>query len=150
LVFKSGQNKMTKNNLGKKLLFGKTDNIIIQFFRYGFAGGVAFLVDFSLLYILTEFLHIHYLISAALSFIPGVTVNYYLSVLWVFNRRLLKKRSAEFVFFILIASGGLLLNEFFMWFFTEIVGCHYLLSKIISTGLGYLWNFFAKKYFLFR
>lgn len=141
---------MTKEDIGKKLLLNRTDNTVIQFFRYGLAGGVAFVVDFSLLYVLTEFLHIHYLISAALSFIPGVTVNYCLSILWVFNRRVLKKRSAEFVFFILIAIGGLLLNEFFMWFFTEIVGCHYLLSKVISVGLGYIWNFSAKKFFLFR
>lgn len=132
------------------MVFSRTDNIIIQFFRYGFAGGVAFLVDFGLLYVLTEFLHIHYLISAALSFIPGVTVNYLLSIWWVFNRRVLKKKSAEFIFFTLIAIGGLILNEIFMWFFTEIVGCYYLLSKIISTALGYLWNFFAKKFFLFR
>ena len=63
---------MINKETRQKILFHKTDSLIIQFFRYGFAGGVAFLVDFSLLYILTDFFHIYYLISAALSFIPGV------------------------------------------------------------------------------
>ena len=139
-----------KTSLGKEILFKKTDNTVIQFFRYGFAGGVAFAVDFSLLYILTDFFHIYYLISAALSFIPGIAVNYVLSVHWVFNKRVLKNRSFEFLCFTLIGMGGLALNELFMWFFTDVAGFYYLISKIISTALGYLWNFFSKKYFLFR
>lgn len=141
---------MLKNDLGKIIAIGKTDNVIIQFFRYAFAGGVAFTVDFCLLYILTDFFHIYYLISAAISFIPGILVSYFLSIHWVFNKRVLKNRSAEFIFFTLIGVGGLGFNELFMWFFTDVVGFYYLISKIISTGLGYLWNFFAKKFFLFR
>lgn len=141
---------MLKNGPLKTILFGKTDHVVLQFFRYAFAGGVAFAVDFCLLYILTDFFQVYYLISAAISFIPGLLVNYFLSVYWVFNRRLLKNRSTEFFFFTLIGLGGLGLNELFMWFFTDVVGFHYLISKIISTGLGYLWNFFAKKFFLFR
>ncbi|MCK4942512.1 MAG: GtrA family protein, partial [Candidatus Aminicenantes bacterium] len=90
---------MQKNNISKALMLQKTDNFIIQFFRYGFAGGAAFIVDFSLLYFLTEYLHIYYLISAALSFIPGLLVNYLLSVHWVFNNRVLENRSTEFIFF---------------------------------------------------
>jgi putative flippase GtrA len=134
----------------RKIFLKKTDNIVIQFFRYGFSGAVAFAVDFSLLYVLTDFFHIYYLISAAISFIPGITVNYLLSIHWVFNKRLLKNKKVEFLFFILIGIGGLALNELFMWFFTDVAGFYYLISKIISTGLGYLWNFFAKKFFLFR
>jgi putative flippase GtrA len=141
---------MIKKETRQKILFSKTDNLIIQFFRYGFAGGVAFLVDFSLLYILTDIFHVYYLISAALSFIPGVLVNYTLSVSWVFKRRAIKKKKVEFVLFALIACGGLVLNELFIWFFTEITGFYYLISKLCSTALVYFWNFSAKKFFLFR
>ncbi|MCK4835391.1 MAG: GtrA family protein, partial [Candidatus Aminicenantes bacterium] len=72
------------------------------------------------------------------------------SIHWVFNNRVLKNKSAEFFFFTLIGLGGLALNELFMWLFTDVAGFHYLISKIFSKALGYLWNFFAKKYFLFR
>ena len=43
---------------------GKTDNTIVQLFRYTFVGGFAFVVDFGLLYVLTEYAHFHYLLSA--------------------------------------------------------------------------------------
>ena len=146
----TNSNRSRRKEIGRQVLVQKTDNLIIQFFRYGFAGGVAFCVDFGLLYILTDFFHIYYLISAAISFIPGIAVNYLLSVHWVFNKRTVKNRKAEFLFFTLIGMVGLGWNELFMWLFTDVAGFHYLISKLFSTALGYIWNFSAKKFFLFR
>jgi hypothetical protein len=37
----------------------------VQIVRYTFVGGLAFLVDFGVLFALTQFLGIHYLVSAA-------------------------------------------------------------------------------------
>ena len=39
----------------KKIFYGASDNLLIQFVRYFFVGGFAFIVDFGLLYILTEY-----------------------------------------------------------------------------------------------
>jgi len=39
----------------ERLLKSRTDNTLIQLFRYTFVGGVAFIVDFGLLFILTDF-----------------------------------------------------------------------------------------------
>lgn len=69
----------------KKILFGSTTNIFIQFFRYTLVGGVAFAVDFGLLFVLTEYVHFHYLISATFSFLVGLFVNYVLSTQWIFR-----------------------------------------------------------------
>jgi len=133
-----------------KLLKSKTNNTIIQLFRYTFVGGVAFLFDFMALFILTEYLHIYYLLSAAMSFLLGLTINYVLSVKWVFEKRSIKSKHTEFIIFTLIGIIGLTLNEFFIWFFTEIASTYYLYSKLISTVLVYLWNFFIRKFVLFR
>ena len=132
------------------LLKNKTNNTLIQLFRYTFVGGIAFIFDFSTLYILTEYFNIHYLISAAIAFLLGLTINYFLSIMWVFQKRSLKSKYIEFIVFALIGIIGLTLNEFIIWFFTEIVNIHYLLSKLISTVFVYLWNFFIRKYFLFH
>ncbi len=149
-MIKENRNASKRRKISRQVLVQKTDNLIIQFFRYGFAGGVAFCVDFSLLYVLTDIFHIYYLISAAFSFIPGILVNYLLSVHWVFNKRAVKNRKAEFLFFTMIGLVGLGWNELFMWLFTDVAGFYYLVSKLFSTALGYLWNFSAKKFFLFR
>lgn len=134
----------------KNLFISKSSSTFIQLFRYTFVGGIAFLVDFGLLFAFTEIFNLYYLISAAIAFIAGLVTNYFLSISWVFNRRILKSRSLEFGIFTFIGIVGLCLNELFIWFFTEYIHFHYLLSKIVSTIFIYLWNFFARKYILFK
>ena len=129
---------------------GKTNSTFLQLFRYTFVGGFAFLVDFGTLFILTEYFIIHYLVSAAIAFIFGLTINYLLSVKWVFNSRVMENRLLEFLLFALIGLVGLGLNELFLWILTDILLIYYLLSKIITTFIVYFWNFFARKLLLFN
>ena len=146
--------KETGGNNGKsmigRLLKGRTDTTSIQLFRYTFVGGLAFIVDFGSLFVLTDLFGIYYLISAALAFILGLATNYVLSIIWVFSSRTLRNKWFEFGIFALIGIVGLGFNELFIWFFTERVHFHYLQSKIVSTVLVYLWNFSARKFILFR
>ncbi len=132
------------------LLKSKTDNLFVQIFRYTFVGGVAFIVDFSLLYLLTDLFKIHYLVSAGISFIFGLLVNYLLSILWVFNSRKIKNVLNEFLFFTLIGLFGLGITEVLLWMLTDLFALYYLYSKIITTVIVYFWNFFARKYLLFN
>ena len=134
----------------EKLLKDKTDNTLIQLFRYTFVGGIAFIFDFSTLYLLTEFFQVYYLISAAIAFLLGLTINYVLSIFWVFKTRVIKSKWLEFGIFALIGIIGLGLNELIIWTFTEYVGFHYMASKIVSTVIIYLWNFFTRKYILYN
>ncbi|NOZ13156.1 MAG: GtrA family protein [Acidobacteria bacterium] len=127
----------------------KTDSMSIQFFRYGLVGGIAYLVDFGLLFVFTEYAGISYLFSAALSFLAGLTVNYLLSILWVFKTRSVENRMAEFSVFTFIGLAGLGLNELLLWIFTGLMGWYYLLSKLAATPLVFLWNFFARRIVLF-
>lgn len=129
---------------------GKTDRTLFQLIRYTFVGGLAFLVDFGTLYILTENFNLHYLVSAAIAFILGLVTNYFLSIGWVFNRHKVSDRKVEFIIFTLIGLAGLGLNELFLWIFTDLAGIFYLLSKILTAILVYLWNFFARKMILFN
>jgi putative flippase GtrA len=133
----------------KSIFKGKTNSTTLQLFRYTFVGGFAFLVDFSTLYFLTEYFNIYYLLSAGIAFTFGLIINYFLSVKWVFNSRAMKSRPLEFLLFTLIGLVGLGLNELFLWVLTDILLIYYLLSKIITTVIVYLWNFFARKYILF-
>jgi len=138
----------------KKLIdiffINKTGSMLIQLFRYTFVGGFAFIIDFGTLFILTEYLHVYYLVSAAVSFLLGLSTNYCLSILWVFDKRNVRSRYIEFFIFGFIGLIGLGLNEFFIWLITEKIGINYLISKIITTALVYCWNFFARKLTLFN
>ncbi len=141
---------MKPGHLFKRLFYGTTDRLLVQFVRYFFVGGFAFVVDFGLLYILTEYAGLHYLLSATLSFISGLLVNYVISCIWVFSNSKFKNRLVEFLFFAAIGVVGLLLNDALIWLFTDCIGTHYMFSKIVAAAIVYLWNFFARKYLVFR
>lgn len=134
----------------QKLFRNKADNIFIQLFRYALVGGSSFLIDFGLLYALTEYGHIYYLLSATISFLAGLIVNYLLSITWVFTEKILQNRFWEFLIFAIIGGIGLLINIGLLYFFTEICQAHYLLSKMLATLFTLFWNFFARKYALFN
>jgi len=133
-----------------KLFKNNTNNTTIQLFRYAIVGWVVFAVDFSLLYILTEFVNVYYLLSAIIAYAIALTIDYLITVKWVFNVRSMESRKLEIFIFAIIGISGLFLNTFFIWFFTEVTNIYYLLSKFISACLLYLWNFFARKIILFN
>ena len=132
-----------------KSFYLKRSNLSSQFFRYFIVGGFAFAVDFALLYVLTEFFGVYYLVSASAAFLVGLTLNYALSVTWVFSHRSVGNRLHEFAIFSGIGLMGLAFNAALMWVLTEAAGLHYLVSKVIATALIFLFNFGAKKALLF-
>ncbi len=146
------KNNSTRNSIVKHVrsfFFDKSDKTSIQLFKYFFVGGIAYTVDFGSLFILTDLVKIHYLISAAIAFTLGLITNYSLSIIWVFSKRTVANKRLEFILFSIIGLVGLGLNEVIIWFFTEWVHFHYLISKVFSTVVVFFWNFFARKKILF-
>ena len=127
----------------------RTNSTLVQFFRYGFVGGIAFLCDAGTLRLSESRLGLHYLVAAILGFVVGLLVNYWLSVLWVFHKSKVTSGSVQFGVFALVGLVGLVLNELIMWALTDGVGLHYMLSKVGATVVIYLWNFFIRKMLLF-
>lgn len=113
-------------------------------------GSVALGVDFGVLFALTHYAGIYYLTSAAISFLLGLAVNYWLSRTWVFSNRTLSNAALEFTIFAAIGLVGLGLNELGMWLLTSKLGLFYLVAKIGTAAVVYVWNFGARKYSLFR
>ncbi|MEN9880967.1 MAG: hypothetical protein RLZZ308_150 [Candidatus Parcubacteria bacterium] len=131
--------------LFNNLFITKSLNKYIELFRYIIMGGIAFVADFTTLLILTEWFHVHYLVSNIFSFIVGLSTNYTIGTLWVFRERKITNRKQEFITVASISVGGLLLTQFFMWFLTEIGGVLYFISKIIASILVLFYNFFIRK-----
>ncbi len=120
-----------------------------EFIRYGLASAVALGVDFGTLVFCTEVLGLHYLASAAIGFSLGILVIYRLSTRWVFAHRRLDNRATEWTIFVAIGVAGLVLNQINMAGLTEWGGLRYELSKVVSTGVVFCFNFAARKALLF-
>ena len=131
--------------LTNKLFVEKTDNIFLQFFRFIFVGGTAFLIDFFIYFALVEFLNVNYLISAAIAFFISVLANYYLSTSWVFNQSQIENRAVEFNLFLAISFVGLIFTEVLLYVFTDMFSINYLWSKILASILVLFWNFSARR-----
>lgn len=114
------------------------------------ASQAAFWLDFGILALLTEAAGLHYLASAAFSFLAGTTLSYVLAIVWVFDTRRFSSKTAEYALFVLVGVVGLALNEALLWLFTEALGLHYLVSKAAAATLIFGWNFGARKLLLFR
>lgn len=133
-----------------KVFILPTNNTLLQIFRYGFVGGIAFIVDYGTLFLFTSYVGVPYLWSAAIAFCLGLVTNYLLSISWVFRRNESMKGWQEFLIFAVIGIVGLGFNELIMYVGTDILHCYYMVSKLISTGIVFFWNFLARKYMLFN
>lgn len=132
-----------------KFFIEPTTNIWLQWLRYGIVGGTAFIADYGSLYLLTDIVGLHYLWSAAIAFIIGLVVNYLLSISWVFATSRRANVWLEFIVFATIGVIGLGFNELIMWCGCDLLGMHYMLTKLISTAIVFVWNFLARKFVLF-
>lgn len=132
-----------------RLFREKTTNIFIQFFRYIFVGGLAFLADAFTLWLCEKWMN--YMIAAAIAFVVGLAVNYALSILFVFSESSkVKNKVKEFVVYGIIGLIGLLITEGIMYLFTDVFGLYFLISKIIAAAIVLVWNFAARKVVLYN
>ena len=128
-----------------KLFREATDNTIIQFFRYLFVGGIAAVVNIGMLYVFTDIVHINYIISNVLSFTLGLFTNYILSKKFVFQGETSISKTKEFIIYAIIGVLGLGIDTFLVWLFTDVFKVYYMISKLISTLIVFVWNFGARK-----
>ncbi len=133
------------------LFVAPTKNPMIQFFRYFFVGGLSFVVDAAVLFILNTWLDMHYMVATVFGFMVGLTVNYLLSIWFVFNGETKKtSKTAEFVVFAIISVGGLLLTELLMWIGVDLLNMMVIVAKIIAAAIVLIWNYGMKKVILYR
>ena len=124
--------------------------IIKQLFKFGIVGIICFLIDYALLYVLTEYVNIHYLVSSIISFSISTIVNYILSIRWVFDVNKESNKKVQFILFWVLSIIGLILNAIIMWIGVEKVHINYLIVKIIATAIVMCFNFITRKIFLER
>lgn len=129
----------------RKLLKNET---FTQGAKYLLVGGVCTILDFSLLYVLTHFLGINYVLSSIVSFMSGTVLNYFLCTIWIFKISKVQNRYREFFYYALITAVGLGINTLVIWGLTEYLSLYFMLSKLLATFVTYWWNFLARKYFL--
>ena len=122
--------------------------LLEQLLKFGVVGVICFLIDFGLLVIMTEAFSINYLISSGISFAVSVTVNYLLSMRYVFVSKNASAKTAEFFVFVALSVVGLGINQLLMWIMVDKIHIYYMLSKVITTAIVMIYNFVTRKLLL--
>ena len=130
-----------------------TNKLLLQILRFAVVGGIAFVIDFGLLLLLTEYVGFNYLLSATISFIVSVIVNYLLSIAWVFTSakgqaKSKTKSAIQIVLFFVLSTCGLFINNGIMWFSVEILAISYIIGKLVATFVVMVFNFVTRKILL--
>ncbi len=118
-----------------------------QLIRFGIVGVIAAMVDVGVLVALKEALSVDVLLASAISFAVSVTVNYILSMSFVFKSKNGNKVK-EFAIFVLLSIGGLCLNQAILWLGVRFTEIYYLVIKFLAMVIVPIYNFITRKLFL--
>ena len=135
----------------------KKPNRLTEVIRFAVTGGVCFVIEFAVLVLLRELMHLDTLIATPIAFTVSVIVNYLMCIAWVFDGVKEQGATAK-VGFVVTSLIGLVLNELLMLIFRVTLGedtvlltlfgftaTMYMLNKIIATGVVMVWNYFTKR-----
>lgn len=117
--------------------------LINQILKFGVVGGIAFVIDYGILFLLAKVIGLNELISAAISFIISLTFNYFLSTKWVFEAK--KQTPKEVIIFVLLSVVGLGINEILIYLGTKKLGIDVMIVKLFATAIVMVYNFITRK-----
>lgn len=128
-----------------------TKNLFLQFMRYIFVGGIATIVDLTILFLLTDYAYIHHLVSTVIAFVAGLATNFFLSKCLVFKANKARVNVVmEFISYAIIGVIGLSITELIMYFFTDNLHLYYMISKVVATVIVLFWNYIARKIIIYK
>ena len=127
----------------------KKRELLIQLIKFGIVGVIAAVTDVGVLVLLTEIFSLGVLLSSGISFCVSVVVNYLLSMKFVFESKG-GNPLGEFLVFLLLSIGGLLINQLVMWLGADVMQIYYLYVKISAMVIVPVYNFITRKVFLER
>ena len=125
--------------------------LIEQILKFGVVGIIATVIDFGVLYVLSQPLGMDPVISAGISFCVSLLFNYVASMRYVFTHREDMSRSREFVIFLVLSLIGLAINEAIMAAGVAVLGNSALAvmgTKVLATAIVMVWNFVSRKKWL--
>jgi putative flippase GtrA len=140
--------------------------LLEQLIKFGFVGGLCFLIDFAISTVLFDLLNgiltrnEATAVGGFVGFTVSVVINYILSMKFVFERKEDMSRKKEFVIFVILSIIGLGVNEVILLVcsgiysgseaLSGIIGdtLWFAISKVIATAIVMIYNFISRKIFL--
>jgi len=118
--------------------------------KYMCVGGVVVALNISVLYVLTEFLHIHYLISAIGAFMVAFMASFFLQKFFTFKDSSTNHLVPQMVHYLCLQLANVFSNTALLYVLVEYAGVWYVYAELcISLALA-LVTFLIARRFIFR
>lgn len=119
---------------------------VVRFFKYTSVGLGTFIFDLALLYALTEWFFVEYLVSTIVSFVIAVSLNFFISSRVVFQG-FTRNIWHAYVHFLGAAAMAAIAITLLMYVAVDLLGLYYIFARIgIAAIIGfcnYLFNLYA-------
>jgi len=122
--------------------------LMAQVMKFVVVGGLSFVLDFIIYFVLTNFFSVYYLIAGFFSFTLSLIFNYLMSMKFVFKSKDDLKKSHEFVIFATLSVMGLGLNLLSLYVLVDLFKMNDLIAKVFVAGIVMVFNFVTRKIFL--
>lgn len=113
--------------------------LVHKFSRFLLVGGLCTALQYALLILFVEALHMSPTPASTIGYVASSLVNYLLSYSFTFRSNADHRRALPR--FILIALCGVALNAAVTYTGTAVLGLQYLLAQVIATAVTLVWNF---------
>lgn len=121
----------------------------MRILKYFFVGGAAALVDIGLFSIFANYLGWPWMPVSIATFILATLINYFLSIQFVFESGQRHEKHVEIIGVFIVSALALGVNQLVLYGAIEILGWHLIFSKIVATGVVFLWNYYGRSKFVF-
>ncbi len=121
----------------------------LQLFFYLIVGILATIVEWSAFFVLNRLFKIHYALSTAFAFVLSTFAN------WLFGRLILFRKTkqntlSEILKIYIVSIIGLAMNIGIMFAAVGKIGMNEMMSKIVATGIVFIWNFLIRKLVIYK
>lgn len=122
--------------------------LIVQFIKFGFVGGICFLFEYAVFFLLSDLIEIDVLIANAIAFLLSTVLNYILSMRFVFKAREDSAKWRLFAIFVILSIVGLGISEGIVWLGAVALEINKYISKLVATAIVLVYNFITRKAFI--
>jgi dolichol-phosphate mannosyltransferase len=121
--------------------------------RFAIVGCSGILVNMGLLWLLTTFADIYYLVSSIIAIEVSIINNFIWNDRWTFGgEKAHRGRSfaTRIGLFHLVSAGGAVINWLILFVLTEFAGVYYLVSNLAGILAAFVWNYLVNRHYTWK
>lgn len=119
----------------------------LEITRFGIVGGTGYIINFAILFLITDIVGLYYLLSAGISLLVNSIWNYELN-----SRMTFKMKSGVKGYFKYLMATMLTRGIYFLLLFalTDLIGIYYLISSAMAVGICFVINYVLSKKYVWK